>query len=737
MVYRRGFALPTVLIASVVMLMVLTVSLTSVATTRTALDSQYYQQLAREAGESGIAKAQACLAANNYVPQWTTNPLTPRTNCSGATVSSASSYVYSDSNIRTSFRVVAPETIANGVQKVSVTATTEQLRTTTGTPWRTYTVEVFATVSGEVTFSGIAFGYDGNSGAFFATVDANGVASTLGYNGAGQLGNGTTTNSVTPQRYLLPSGARANAMYTSFLSVGSAMFAGTTDGRLFGAGNNNYGQLGNGSTAAIVSTPVQYQLPAGVSARYVTQLRDTTYVLGSDNNIYAAGRCDFGQLGTNYTIAGCAHRSTPTRVNLPAVNTSNPATIPVATSSYVQSTNLVADSNSAFVRMEGGQVYGWGNNQFGQLGDGTNTSRSSPVKIGAWGDSGQPKAIQLAYEGDTLYVLDSNGNAWVTGKNNFGSTVGANSWIHTSNYAYCLDSIGATMNNGERIGAWSCINYGPQYFQWIAETKQLKFGQYNKCVDNANNSSANGNPIQTYDCNGTVAQQWEYLDNGSIFHPSTGKCIDLPSNTNGSYLQLYDCNNSAAQYFPIANIATPQQVPIPGGEKVTKITTDQWSTLFLTESGKVWGAGANDRGQLGNGQTKRTNHPLQRWQLPAGRIAVDFYTTKADVIDAPYANTYVILDDGSVWGAGANTFGQIGNGTVTTNEPTPRRMNLPTGVSARSVQSGLGTTVILSTQGRIYTVGNNTHGQLGDGTTNNSSTPKANTYTNVVPTRFF
>jgi len=60
-------------------------------------------------------------------------------------------------------------------------------------------------------------------------------------------------------------------------------------------------------------------------------------------------------------------------------------------------------------------------------------------------------------------------------------------------------------------------------------------------------------------------------------------------------------------------------------------------------------------------------------------------------------------------------------------------MNLPVGVKAKSVQTGFGTTVILTEDGKIYTVGNNNYGQLGDGTTNNSSTPLARQYINTRP----
>src|SRR5690606_22261972 len=81
---KGGFALPTVLIASVVLLMVLTVSVSSVVAVRTALQTQYYEQLAKTAGEAGVAYAKACLAKNGNVPLWSdVKPLTPATDCAG------------------------------------------------------------------------------------------------------------------------------------------------------------------------------------------------------------------------------------------------------------------------------------------------------------------------------------------------------------------------------------------------------------------------------------------------------------------------------------------------------------------------------------------------------------------------------------------------------------------------------------------------------------------------------
>jgi hypothetical protein len=83
-VYRKGFALPTVLIASVILLSVLAVAVSATSAIRTTLKNQYYAQLAQIAGESGVAYAKACLAANGNVPQWTdAKPLKPSTDCFG------------------------------------------------------------------------------------------------------------------------------------------------------------------------------------------------------------------------------------------------------------------------------------------------------------------------------------------------------------------------------------------------------------------------------------------------------------------------------------------------------------------------------------------------------------------------------------------------------------------------------------------------------------------------------
>ncbi|GAA3007972.1 ricin-type beta-trefoil lectin domain protein [Streptosporangium longisporum] len=81
-----------------------------------------------------------------------------------------------------------------------------------------------------------------------------------------------------------------------------------------------------------------------------------------------------------------------------------------------------------------------------------------------------------------------------------------------------------------------------------AATGQIT-GIAGKCVDVAGANSANGTPVQLYDCNGTAAQQWSRNGDGTI--RALGKCLDVTaaSTADGAQIQLYDCNGTSAQQW--------------------------------------------------------------------------------------------------------------------------------------------------------------------------------------------
>ncbi|MGW4729371.1 ricin-type beta-trefoil lectin domain protein [Streptomyces shenzhenensis] len=86
-------------------------------------------------------------------------------------------------------------------------------------------------------------------------------------------------------------------------------------------------------------------------------------------------------------------------------------------------------------------------------------------------------------------------------------------------------------------------------------------GLAGKCVDVAAANSANGTPVQLYDCNGTAAQQWSVGSDGTI--RALGKCLDVTGNgtADGSTVQLWDCTGGPNQKWAVSaahDIVNPQ-----------------------------------------------------------------------------------------------------------------------------------------------------------------------------------
>ncbi|MEZ0109886.1 hypothetical protein ABH920_003900 [Catenulispora sp. EB89] len=115
-----------------------------------------------------------------------------------------------------------------------------------------------------------------------------------------------------------------------------------------------------------------------------------------------------------------------------------------------------------------------------------------------------------------------------------------------------------------------------------------------KCLDDANQGTANGNAVQLYDCNGSSAQNWTWSADGTV--TDYGKCLDITggSDANGALLQLYACTASAAQQ---------------------KFTWLPDGTVYSSKSGKclaVQGGSAADAARIGLAPCD-PSQPLEVW----------------------------------------------------------------------------------------------------------------------------
>jgi len=104
-----------------------------------------------------------------------------------------------------------------------------------------------------------------------------------------------------------------------------------------------------------------------------------------------------------------------------------------------------------------------------------------------------------------------------------------------------------------------------------------------KCVDVAGASSANGTPVQLYDCNGTAAQQWSVNSDGTI--RALGKCLDVTAagTADGTKVQLYDCNGTNAQKWrveaagDIANVGANKCLDATGSSSANGTRLQIWT----------------------------------------------------------------------------------------------------------------------------------------------------------------
>lgn len=184
-----GFALPTILVASMIMLIVLLASVVSTAAVRVSLAAQYYNQIAQGASDAGIAYAKACLSVTNGVAKWgggtayqAGGPLMPGTDCTGAMISgltcntapnSSGCLVLSGSDIKSSFTVGTPTNGADGkVQSFSSVGKVNLIRTSDGSTWRAYT----RSTASRTNFAGIV------TSGLVMNLDAGNTAS---YSGSG------------------------------------------------------------------------------------------------------------------------------------------------------------------------------------------------------------------------------------------------------------------------------------------------------------------------------------------------------------------------------------------------------------------------------------------------------------------------------------------------------------------------------------------------------------------------
>lgn len=176
--------------------------------------------------------------------------------------------------------------------------------------------------------------------------------------------------------------------------------------------------------------------------------------------------------------------------------------------------------------------------------------------------------------------------------------------------------------------------------------------------------------------------------------------------------QVYACGSGAYGVLGTGSTtSSPTPTPViglPSTARVTALTSSWEGSGALLSTGAYYNWGYNAAGQLGNGGTADSDEPVEA-TLP-GAVRQVFQGGSGPT----NGQSIAILTNGSVWAWGNNSKGQLGDGT-TTNAGNPVPVEVPPDVTFVTVNSGGYSSYAIDNLGRLWAWGGNQNGQLGTG----------------------
>jgi alpha-tubulin suppressor-like RCC1 family protein len=406
--------------------------------------------------------------------------------------------------------------------------------------------------------------------------------------------------------------------------------------------------------------------------------------------ILAVSGCGPGQLFGPAVTPMPTFTLTPTRTPTPTptftltpTSTSTPTPIPTITPTPVPVTilDIAAGANYSCAIVTGGKVMCWGDNEYGQLGDGTANSSDTPVSVSGLGSG----VIELvAGYAHTCALTDSGGvKCWGYGFLGDGTTAQHNTPVDVSGLSSGVVALAAGQSHTCALtGAGGVKCWGNNW------SGQLGDG-------------TRDNRSTPVDASGLTSGVTAVAAGGSY------TCAII----NTGRVKCWGAN----RYGEVGDgTLTQRNIPVDVSGLSSGITAlaAGWShACALTGSGGVKCWGHNGSGQLGDGTT--TNHGTP--------VDVSALTNGVTAVVAGGSHTCAITSTGGVKCWGWNEFGAVGDST-TTNRSTPVDVSgLSSGVV--SLVAGQSHTCAMFDDGRVMCWGWNGHGQLSDGTITQHSTP--------------
>jgi len=518
-----------------------------------------------------------------------------------------------------------------------------------------------------------------------------------GYNSLGQVGiNSTTTTVSTPSLVSGPAGTS----WSSVSAGDSHSMAITTTGTLYGWGYNTSGQTGINS-ATTTSSPIAISaIAASLSSwKYASLGSAHTLAIQTDGSLWAWGINAGGELGDSTSVtksspvkigssswttvaAGAFHSlglTTDGKLYAWGLNTNNAlgtgggtTTSPVLVSGPASTSwmAITAGISHSMAITTAGALYGWGLNTSGQAATGISATVSptiiqTPSAPGSW--------LQLSVGTDHGLGIQSDGSLWAWGNNPVGQ-LGDGTIVAKSSPS----KVGS--------GSWSAVAAGNSFSLGILTTGQLyawglgTSGQ----LGNSSTAASFSSPVLV---SGPATTSWTKITAGGSHAAAITTLGALWTWGVGTSGQLGNAS--------LTSVSSPIQV---GASSWTAVTAGGIYTLAINSIGALYGWGYGGYGQLGTNTPTSTSSPVAVLAPPA--------ISWAKVSSACGGSfTMAIKSDGSLWGWGVNTVGQLGNNSTATAVGSPIQI----GTSSWTAVACGGTphTLAITATGQLYAWGAN------------------------------
>lgn len=512
-------------------------------------------------------------------------------------------------------------------------------------------------------------------------LDNAGSIWTWGRNSYGQLGDGAGSQRLTVGKVKL------NVTASRVAAGGDASYALDSSGQVWSWGRNDYFQLGDGGSndradpALVAGLSKVIALSAGTyGAAAVTQdgklwlwggtLQTPTPVTGitsavdvsmneqnidlllADGSVLALGNNDSGQLGNGTTVRADAFSKA---VGLPPMQA------------------LATGLQHAMAVSRDGVLWSWGSNASGQLGEARQLERAVPSQIPQLSN-----VVQIASGDNHALALKADGSVWAWGLNAHGALGDGTEQDKASPVAVIgLPAIKSIYAGGESSAA---LAVDGTLWTWGSNLS----GQLGFDSDTIRYAVK---PMQLSTLN-------------SVSSIAVGDRLMLALRRDGTVWAWGE--NTAGQLGVGDKLPKSGVVQVSGLSNIVAIGAGASHGLAVKADGSVfsWGNGAS--GQLGN-----SDSPINQL-LPVQVKGL----SDIKAVDGGQNYSVAVSNDGKLYTWGANYTGELGLADGNAS-PTPR---LAEGENFASISAGYLHTLALKTDGSAWSFGWNGAGQLGDGT---------------------